>query len=101
MKRALIGAVGLLLGALVAGVSAQVGATAPTTAASVATYRVVGATHTSSAQKDDPPFYAGSSTASWKLAPPSANAPNLVMVTIDGPLPTGGGSVNVRGVFKA
>ena len=101
MKHAPIAVVGLLVGAVVAGVSAQVGATAPTTAASAATYRVVGATHTSSARKDDPPFYAGSSTASWKLAPPTADASNLVTVTIDGPVPMGLGSVNVRGVFKA
>jgi hypothetical protein len=69
-------------------------------AASVATYRVVGAIHTSSARKDDPPFYAGSSTSSWKLAPPSKKAPNLVEVTLT-PIVSGLGTVNVRGVFKA
>src|SRR3990170_1797628 len=95
-----IGVVGLLLCVLPAGVLAQAGASAPGTAASVATYRVVAATHTSSARKDDPPFYSGSSTSSWKLAPPSKNASNLVTVTLS-PIATGLGTVNVRGAFKA
>lgn len=94
MRHAWIGVVSLLLAALLVGVSAQAGASAPGTTASVATYRVVAATHTSSAKKDDPPFYTGSSTSTWRLAPPTKDAPNLVTVTLS-PIATGGGTVNV------
>jgi hypothetical protein len=95
-----IGVVGLVLGALLVGVFAGAGVSAPGSAAAVTTYRVVAATHTSSASKDDPPFYTGSSTSRWKLAPPSKKAPNIVTVTLS-PIALGGGTVNVRGVFKA
>lgn len=65
------------------------------------TYRVISVSHTSSSQKNDPPFYTGSSTARWSLARPTSSAPNLIPVTINGPIALGLGRINVRGVFTA
>lgn len=76
-------------------------AAAPAAAAYQASFRVVSATHTSSSRKNDPPFYFGSSAASWSLAPPTSKAPNRLEVTVNGPLVYGLGTVNVRGVFTA
>jgi hypothetical protein len=65
------------------------------------TYRVVSVTHSSSSKKNDPPSYFGSSTSKWTLARPTRKAPNLVSVTIVGPVASGGGTINIRGVFTA
>jgi hypothetical protein len=73
----------------------------PQAAAFTSTYRVVAVTHSSSARTNDPPYYTGSSTSTWKLAPPTKKAPNLLEVSVNGPIALGIGTVNVRGVFKA
>jgi hypothetical protein len=74
---------------------------APQAAAFQAVYRVVALTHSSSSRKSDPPFYTGSSTSTWSLAPPTKKAPNVITVYSVGSLVTGLGMVNIRGVFKA
>lgn len=80
---------------------APLAVTAPAAAPYQATYRVVSATHSSSSLKKDPPFYNGSSSATWSLARPTSKAPNRFDVTMNGPLVYGLGTVNVRGVFTA
>jgi hypothetical protein len=82
-------------------VFAALAAAAPQAGAFTSTYRVVSVTHSSSSRKNDPPYYFGTSTARWNLAPPTSKAPNLVPVTIAGPVAYGGGTINVRGVFTA
>jgi hypothetical protein len=65
-------------------------------------YRVIAATHNSSSQKNDPPFYTGSSTTAWHLAPATRKAPNVVGLTLAGrpyPITQGLGTVNVSGVY--
>jgi hypothetical protein len=65
-------------------------------------YRVIAATHSSSSKKSDLPFYTGSSTATWQLAPATQRAPNVIGVTLAGnpyPITQGLGTVNVSGVY--
>ncbi len=69
------------------------------TAAS-STYKVVAATHSSSAAKTELP-YQGTSGASWSLAPKTKAAQNRLQVSIGGGVVWGMGSVNVKGVFDA
>jgi hypothetical protein len=64
-------------------------------------FRVVAVQHTSSSQKDDPPFYSGHSTSRWSLAKPTRKAPNVIGVSFLPSLITGLGTVNVKGVFTA
>lgn len=80
---------------------ATLGIAAPQAGAFESTYRVVSVTHSSSSKKNDPPYYFGSSTSKWRLAPPTSKAPNLVPVTIAGPVVSGSGTINIRGVFTA
>jgi len=70
-------------------------------AASATTYKVVSVKHSSSSQKTDLPFYQGSSSASWSLAKATKDANNKLEVARGGGFVTGGGIVNVRGVFDA
>src|SRR3982751_2715659 len=63
-------------------------------------FRVVSVMHHSSSQKIDPPFYAGSSTSTWRLAPATRKARNRVSVTA-GAFYSGGGTINVKGTFTA
>ena len=65
-----------------------------------ATFKVVGATHTSSARKSTPPEYSGSSTSSWTLAPATSKAPNRIELTSNAIITAGLGQVNVRGVYR-
>ena len=67
-------------------------------AAKVYRYRVIVATHSSSSHKTDAPFYTGTSTAAWHLAPATRRAPNVIGLTL-GPVITGLGTVNVTGVY--
>lgn len=65
-------------------------------------YRVIAATHTSSVQKSDLPFFTGSSTSTWHLAPATARAPNVVALTLRGrpyPITQGLGTVNITGIY--
>jgi len=62
---------------------------------------VAAVTHSSSSRKSDLPYYKGSSTSTWTLAPATAKASNLVGVSVQGPIAYGAGTVNVRGVFRA
>jgi hypothetical protein len=64
-------------------------------------YRVILATHTSSSHKSDPPYYEGSSTSTWHLARATRRANNLVGLVVTGPYTTGGGNINITGVFTA
>ena len=64
-------------------------------------FRVVSVTHHSSSQKtESAPYYTGSSTASWHMAPATRKAPNRISVTTGG-FYSGGGTLNVRGTFTA
>jgi hypothetical protein len=69
------------------------------TAAS-STYKVVAATHSSSAAKTELP-YQGTSSARWSIAPKTKAAQNRFQVSIGGGVVWGMGSVNVKGVFDA
>lgn len=71
----------------------------PQTAAA-AVYKVVQASHSSSAAKTDLP-YQGSSSARWSLAPRTKEANNRFSVSRGGGLLFGAGMVNVKGVFDA
>ena len=62
-------------------------------------YRVVAATHTSSAERNDPGIYVGKSTASWRLAPATRRAPNVVTGVVTPSFVTGSGVVNIKGVY--
>jgi hypothetical protein len=102
VQRHRIGVVGLLAVLIVAvATSAQAGGRPSADRPFTATFRVIGATHSSSVRKDDPPFYNGTSSASWKLAPPTKKAPNTFSVTSIGAVVYGLGMVNVSGVFTA
>ena len=59
-------------------------------------FRVIAVTHTSSSQKSDPPFYTGSSTSTWHLS-----RVRTISVTVVGGFITGGGYLNVRGLYTA
>jgi hypothetical protein len=85
----------LILAAAVAGGALLI----PQTAAA-ATYKVVSATHSSSAAKTDLP-YQGTSSARWSLAPRTQEANNRFSVSRGGGLLFGSGMVNVKGVFDA
>lgn len=91
----------LLVGCvLLAGVVSRADAS-PSAASFQATFRVVGATHSSSSRKNTPPEYVGSSTSTWSLAPATSKAPNVIELTSNAFITAGLGQVNVRGVFKA
>ena len=91
----------LLVGlALLVGVVSRADASSDASAFE-ATFKVVGATHSSSSRKSDPPFYNGSSTSTWSLAPATKAAPNVIQVASNSFITTGIGQVNIRGVFKA
>lgn len=91
----------LLVGlALLVGVVSRASASADATAFE-ATFKVVGATHTSSSRKNDAPLYTGSSTSTWSLAPATKKAPNVIELTSNEFITAGLGQVNIRGVFKA
>ena len=90
-----------LLGMGVFGAAYGAAAAAPDRASFTAVYRVTAVTHSSSSRKNDPPYYNGSSTSNWTLAPATASASNLVGVSVQGPIVYGAGRVNVRGVFRA
>jgi hypothetical protein len=65
-------------------------------------YRVILATHTSSSHKSDPPFYEGTSTSAWHLAPATKRAPNVIGLTFGTrpfPITQGLGTVNIAGVY--
>ncbi len=65
-------------------------------------YRVIAATHSSSSKKNDLPFYTGSSTSTWHLAPATKRAPNVVSLALAGrpyPITQGLGTVNINGVY--
>src|SRR2546421_9420287 len=59
-------------------------------------FRVIAVTHTSSSQKSDSPFYTGSSTSTWHLS-----RVRTISVTVVGGFITGGGYLNVKGVYTA
>ena len=61
-------------------------------------YRVIVATHSSSSHKSDAPFYTGTSTSAWHLAPAKAHASNVVALTRT-PITYGLGTVNITGVY--
>ena len=69
-------------------------------AAGAATFKVVTATHSSSAAKTDLP-YQGTSSARWSLAKATKDANNRFSVSRGGGLLFGSGMVNVKGVFDA
>src|SRR5207237_3133550 len=56
------------------------------------------ATHSSRAHKTDAPFYTGTSTSAWHLAPATARASNVVALTRS-PITYGLGTVNITGVY--
>jgi hypothetical protein len=89
-------AVGGLLVALLLGGAAQA---AQSSHSGSATYRFVSITHSSSSSKHDPPFYVGSSSATWSLAPATKDAPNKVQIDT-GVIALGLGRVNIRGVYR-
>jgi hypothetical protein len=62
-------------------------------------YRVIEATHSSSEKKNDPPFYTGSSTSTWHLAPATSDAPNVIDLALVGRSYYGLGYVNISGVY--
>jgi hypothetical protein len=62
-------------------------------------YRVVAATHTSSSERNDPGNYVGKSTASWRLAPATKRAPNVVTGMVTPSFVTGIGVVNIKGLY--
>ncbi|MDQ2984750.1 MAG: hypothetical protein M3R70_12655 [Actinomycetota bacterium] len=64
-------------------------------------YRVIVASHSSSSEKDDPPFYKGKSTSTWKLARATKRAPNVIGINKNPSFITGLGQINVRGVYTA
>ena len=64
-------------------------------------FRVVAVTHSSSSRKDDLPFYTGSSTSAWHLAPATRKAPNRISISFSPSLSMGLGYVNAKGVFTA
>jgi hypothetical protein len=71
-------------------------------AAKTYNFRVIMATHSSSASKDDPPFYNGSSTSKWQLAKATKKAPNKISVSVANGFSLGGlGNVNIKGVYTA
>lgn len=76
-------------------------ALAPQAGAYTSTYRVVSVTHSSSSKKNDLPYYSGSSTSRWSLAPATRKAPNLLEVSVIPQFAGGSGTINVRGVFTA
>jgi hypothetical protein len=87
-----------LVGLAVAPVaSARVGAGSPTSFQF--RYRVVAATHTSSSERNEPGIYVGKSTASWRLAPATKRAPNVVSGMVTPSFVTGVGVVNIRGLY--
>jgi hypothetical protein len=81
---------------------APAGAGSSSAAAKQYRYRVIAATHSSSSKKTDLPFYTGSSTATWHLAPATKRAPNVISLALSaGPygITQGLGTVNVTGVY--
>jgi hypothetical protein len=65
-------------------------------------YRVIAATHSSSSKKTDLPFYTGSSTTTWHLAPATKRAPNVISLVLSaGPygITQGLGTLNISGVY--
>jgi hypothetical protein len=94
---------GLLAFALLAAILLSVAPAGAVRSAGAKSYkfRVVAVTHSSSSKKNEPPFYVGSSTATWHLARATSKAPNRITVNI-GPGFSGGlGYINATGTFTA
>ena len=69
--------------------------------AKTTTFKVVKATHTSSAAKTSTaPVYTGESSSTWSLARATAQAPNRLSLQSGGGQTSGLGRVNVQGVFS-
>jgi len=93
--------IAVVLAALCVGVVATGGEAAHQAGSKSFRYRVILVSHSSRSEKNDPPYYVGHSTSTWKLARGTRHAPNIVSGYTSPGFTSGLGQINVRGVFTA